>query len=320
MNDADDDDDDIDNEDDDSANDNDGGSGPLLTVAAIGDYGDDDDDSRAVADLVKSWNPDFIITVGDNDYSDGVFRGTFEGLELGVGQYFHDFLGNYMGDFGPGASENRFFPTPGDHDWGDTCDDPEGLDEYLRYFTLPDESSGNERYYDFVRGPAHLFSIHSLEGCEPDGVSPTSNQGQWVRRQAEASTATFRIGYFHNPPWSSGDRHIDEGAHMRWAWDELGFDLILSGDDHVYERLERDGVTYLIVGLGGVDIHGFVDTPQAGSVVRFAEDYGALRLEVFADRIEARFLTVGGATVDEFTIRATRGGSGVGLELPLPGS
>lgn len=312
-----------DNDNDDSdngnGNDNDNAAAALFTVAAIGDYGDDDDNTRAVADMIKGWNPDLIITVGDNDYSDGAYRGTFDGLELAVGQYFHEYIGNYQGDSGPGASQNRFFPSPGDHDWGDTCDDPEGLDDYLRYFTLPEETSGNERYYDFVRAPAHFFAVHSLEGCEPDGVTQDSVQGQWVEQRAADSASAFRIGYFHNPPWSSGSRHIDEGAHMRWDWDALGFDLILSGDDHVYERIQRDGVTFLIIGLGGVDIHGFVDTPQPGSVVRFAEDYGALRIDVYADRLEVEFLTVGGLTVDEFTIPAAGGGSGDnGLDPDVP--
>ncbi len=275
---------------------------PTLAFGAIGDYGDDDDNSREVADLVKGGSPDFIITVGDNDYSDGAFRGTFEGLELGVGQYFHEFIGDYAGSRGPGSPENRFFPTPGDHDWGDTCDDPRGLDDYLSYFTLPDENSGTERYYDFRQGSVHFFAIHSIEGCEPDGVTDSSVQAQWVRDTALASDATFKVAYFHNPPYSSGARHIDGGAHMRWPWKDWGFDLIMSGDDHVYERIVRDGVTYLVIGLGGLDLHEFVDDPVAGSVVRFAEDHGALRATVFDDRMEFSFITAGGTKVDSFSI------------------
>ncbi|MFQ5589707.1 MAG: endo alpha-1,4 polygalactosaminidase [Phycisphaerae bacterium] len=275
--------------------------------AVIGDYGDDDDDTRAVADLIKGWEPDFIITTGDNDYSDGAFSGTFEGLELGVGQYFHEFIGDYQGSAGQGADENRFFPTPGDHDWGDTCDDPGGLDDYLRYFTLPSENSGNERYYDFRRGPIHFFSIHAIQGCEPDGTGADSLQAQWVREAAAASNATFKVAFLHKPPYSSGDRHVGEGVHMRWPWREWGFDLIISGDDHVYERILRDGVTYIINGLGGVDIHGFLDVPVEGSQVRFAENYGAMRVEASDDRLTAEFITIDNLVIDEFTITATRG-------------
>ena len=283
------------------------GEGANFRFAVIGDYGDDDNNTRDVSELIKSWNPEFILTVGDNDYSDGAYRGTFEGLELAVGQYFHEFIGNYEGTEGPGANENRFFPTPGDHDWGDTCDDPDGLDDYLRYFTLPSGNSGNERYYDFRMGPVHFFSIHSLDGCEPDGVTADSVQGRWVEAAALSSDAALKIAYFHNPPYSSGARHVGEGEHMRWPFAEWGFDLVFSGDDHVYERLERDGVTYVIDGLGGVDIHEFVDTPVDESVVRYSASYGAVRVDVFDDRLEAAFVAVDGGVVDEFVIRLDGG-------------
>ncbi|MCA9526161.1 MAG: hypothetical protein KC549_07660, partial [Myxococcales bacterium] len=57
-------------------------AGADLVFAAIGDFGDtvdladDDTDTRAVADRIKSWDPAFILTVGDNDYSDAEFAGT----------------------------------------------------------------------------------------------------------------------------------------------------------------------------------------------------------------------------------------------------
>ena len=312
--------DDNDNGDNTNVNDN-GTGGPSgdarQVFAVIGDYGDDDDNTREVADMVKSWQPDFIITTGDNDYSDGAYRGTSEGLELAVGQYFHEYIGNYQGGEGPGASENRFFPTPGDHDWGDTCDDPDGLDDYLAYFTLPDDSSGNERYYEFTEGAVHFISVHSIDGCEPDGVTVDSAQAAWARDALLASTSQFNVVYFHNPPYSSGERHVDGGVHMRWPWDEWGADLVLSGDDHIYERIERDGVTYIVNGLGGLDLHDLVDTPVDGSITRFTGEHGAMRIEVFDDRLEASFITVSGTTVETFVIERDGGGTGGSTDVTL---
>ena len=309
--------------DNDSGNDNgsmDGGGppgAPEFRFAVIGDFGDDDDDTRAVADMIKGWNPDIIVTTGDNDYSDGAYRGTFEGLELAVGQYFHEYIANYQGAEGAGASENRFFPTPGNHDWGDTCDDAGGMDDYLAYFTLPVSDSGNERYYDFRQGPVHFFSVHSLEDCEPDGATADSAQAAWVRDAALASDATFKIAFFHNPPYSSGSRHPGEGAHMRWPWSDWGFDLVLSGDDHIYERVERDGLIYVVNGVGGVELHEFADEAVSGSVVRFAGAFGAMQVDVFGDRMDVRFITVSGVVEDEFTIVAA-GGAG-GTDPPVDG-
>ena len=42
-----------------------------VKFAAIGDYGLAGPNELAVANLVKSWNPDFIITTGDNNYPAG---------------------------------------------------------------------------------------------------------------------------------------------------------------------------------------------------------------------------------------------------------
>ena len=196
-----------------------------VRIAVIGDYGDDDDDSREVADLVIGWSPDHIVTVGDNDYSDGAYRGTFEGLELGVGQFYADFIGDYQGEHGAGSDDNRFWPAPGDHDWGDTCDDPEGLDDYLAYFTLP----GKERYYEVRLGPVHLFSLDSME-CEPDGATADSVQALWLRDAAAASDAPFKVVTSHHPPWSSGEHGTSDGEHMQWPFAEWGIDLVIAGD------------------------------------------------------------------------------------------
>ena len=271
--------------------------------AVIGDYGDDDDDTRQVADMIIGWNPEFIITVGDNDYSDGAYAGTFEGLDLGVGQYFADFIGDYKGEYGAGSAENRFFPVPGDHDWWDTCDNPEALDDYLAYFSLPDDGPGGERYYTFRLGQIQFFAIDSVEDCEPDGATADSAQAQWIREQAAQSDAPFKVAVLHHSPYTSGDHGPGDGEHVQWPWADWGFDLVLSGHDHDYERLELDGVTYVVNGLGGNDRRGFLDTVE-GSVFRYSDQHGAMLVTVSGDEMTLSFINVSGETVDSFTLTA----------------
>lgn len=279
------------------------GSGGEFVFAVIGDYGDEDDDTQLVANMIIDWNPDFVVTVGDNDYSDGAYAGTNEGLELAVGQYFQEFIGNYRGQHGVGSDRNRFFPVPGDHDWGDNCDNPSALDDYLEYFTLPDDGPGGERYYQFREGPAHFFAINSPWGCDPDGVESDSAQAQWFRDQAAASDAPFKVALLHHAPYTSGDHGPEDGEHVQWPWSDWGFDLVLSGHDHDYERLERDGVTYVVNGLGGNDRRGFLATAE-GSIIRYFEKHGAMRVTVSDSGLEASFITVDGEVIDTFTIPA----------------
>src|SRR5581483_888244 len=138
-----------------------------VRFAVIGDYGRAGQPERDVAELVKGWSPDFVITVGDNNYEDGAAST----IDQNVGQYYHDFIGPYLGSYGEGAATNRFFPVLGNHDW-----QAAGARPYLDYFTLP----GNERYYEVAYGPVHLFALDS-DPSEPDGVRSDSAQANWLR-------------------------------------------------------------------------------------------------------------------------------------------
>ncbi|MFK7928736.1 MAG: metallophosphoesterase [Myxococcota bacterium] len=274
-----------------------------VRFAAIGDFGDDDDDTAAVAAMVRGWEPDFVITVGDNDYSDGKYKGTSEGLDLGVGQHYGTFV-----------EEGSFYPTPGDHDWGDTCSDPTGLDDYLDYFDLPSEGSGNERYYDFRIGDVHFFAVHSVEDCEPDGAGVDAAQARRVRETAAASDAPFKVAYTHHPPWSSGD-HGTDGDHMQWPWEEWGFQLVLAGHDHNYERIWREDITSLVMGTGGVDLRDF-GCVVAGSQVRYNQDYGAMLFTLTDGELTGEFHTVGGEVIDRFTVKTDGTTSQTVLDVP----
>ena len=133
--------------------------GPLI-FAVIGDYGGGNPATGDVVEMMVSWHPEFIITVGDNNYP----VGAADHMDEAVGQFFHDYLSPYQGIYGDGAVINRFFPTLGNHDMLTDNGQP-----YLDYFTLP----GNERYYDFVWGPVHLYALDNLE-TEPDGFNASS--------------------------------------------------------------------------------------------------------------------------------------------------
>ena len=65
--------------------------------------------------MVSRWDPDFIITTGDNNYP----VGSADTIDANIGRYYERFIGNYRGAFGPGNHVNRFWPSPGNHDWGE---------------------------------------------------------------------------------------------------------------------------------------------------------------------------------------------------------
>lgn len=253
--------------------------------AVIGDYGLAGKPERDVANLVKEWKPEFIITTGDNNYPDGMP----ETVDENIGKYFHAFISPYIGEFGEGSDINRFFPTMGNHDWSIT-----GGKTYFDYFTLP----GNERYYDFIWGPVHLFAIDS-DSREPDGVGRTSIQALWLKDKLAASVSPWKIVYMHHPPYSSSQDGSTDW--MQWPYKEWGATVVLSGHSHVYERIEVDGFTYIVNGLGGGPRYDFND-PIPGSQVRFREDYGAMLVEATLDQITFQFVTRGNQVIDTYVI------------------
>jgi hypothetical protein len=267
-----------------------GGTPATITFAVIGDFGDAGANQIAVVNLIKnSFKPDIIITVGDNNYN------TLSVAEYDnvVGQFFHEYIGNYTGTHGPGSPANRFWPALGNHDWNEEV----GYQPYLNFFTLP----GNERYYDVVIGPAHLFFSNS-DSHEPDGRTRTSAQANWLKNAMAASTATWKFVVFHHPPFSSSDNH-GSIVEMQWPFKEWGAHAVFCGHDHTFERLDIGGIPYFISGHGGRSLYGMGPSlPQ--SRVRFNDTYGAMKITV--DEKQAVFTTYsianGGTVVDSFTM------------------
>jgi tartrate-resistant acid phosphatase type 5 len=261
---------------------------PRVRLAVIGDFGAAGTSAERVAALVKRWLPDLILTTGDNNYP----AGAATTIDANIGQYYHDFISPYRGQFGCGSLHNRFFPSLGNHDWMTARAAP-----YLDYFTLP----GNERYYDLLFGPVHLFALDS-DPREPDGVSGRSAQAAWLKSRLLASTARFQIVYMHHPPYSSGPH--GSTLEMRWPYREWGVDLVLSGHDHIYERVVVGGLTYVVSGLGGAGPYPLRDRIP-GDVVRYASGHGASILDIDQSQITIRFVTVDGKVIDETTLGAT---------------
>jgi hypothetical protein len=244
--------------------------------------------ARAVAELVNGWQPEFIITTGDNNYP----LGSAETIDENIGQYYADYIYPYTGQYGPGsADQNRFFPSLGNHDW-----DAPGIDPYLSYFELP----GNERYYDFTWGAVHLFALNT-DSREPDGVSAGSTQAVWLQAELAASDLPWKIVYGHLSPYASG---IHGGiAWMNWPFQSWGATTLLAAHDHLYERILRDGFPFIINGLGGGPRYEFEEI-VSGSQVRYRDNHGAMLITADWQLITFEFYTIDGTLIDSYTLTA----------------
>jgi len=256
-----------------------------VRFAVIGDYGEGSQGQADVASMIIGWDPDFIITTGDNNYPNG----SAETIDEHIGKYYHSFIYPYKGVYGEGADRLRFFPTLGNHDYTTDHGQP-----YLDYFELPN----NERYYDFSWGPVHFVALDS-DSRTPEGVSQISTQAEWAKARLIESNAPWKVVYFHAPPYSSGPHGVTDW--MRWPFSEWGASVVLCGHNHIYERLSVDGFTYFINGIGGGPIYAF-DPISEYSQFRYNEDYGAMLVTADPLKMLFQFFNRQGTLIDSYQL------------------
>jgi predicted phosphodiesterase len=235
-----------------------------VTVAVIGDFGDIGTPLTEVSNLIHSWSPNAVITLGDNDYEND--------YTVSVTPYFNNFISS-------NCTQNKFYPTYGNHDW-------KGRNGYDEVFPCASD------YYQFTLGSAEFFTINSDE--------LTNTQISWLEESIKTSNATWKIVFLHHSPFSSGRHGSNRETQLDYA--DWGVDLVLSGHDHSYERITKDGVLYLVNGLGGRAPYDFENCCISGSEFRYNEDNGALRLDIDNNEMRIRFINRENTTVDDVTM------------------
>jgi hypothetical protein len=253
----------------------------------LGDFGFDDANELAVAQLVKAWKPDFIVTLGDNSYPEG----TPETIDETIGKYYAEFIFPYKGKYGPGATTQRFFACLGNHDW-----ESGSVKAHEDYFALPN----NERYWELAKGPVRFFCADS-DTKEPDGTAADSVQGKWIQSKLEAASDPFRIVVFHHPSHSSG-QHGSQ-PYMQWPFQSWGASAVYTGHDHDYERFDfgPGSIPYVVQGLGGADLRP-MNTSRVGSVLAYSEKHGATFVVADSHYADLSAITVALDRIDEHVL------------------
>ena len=188
---------------------------------------------------------------------------------------------------------------------------------YLKTFALPDNGSRDFRghYYSFDIGAVHCIVLDTqfLE-AEERGTALKTEQMDWLRRDAAASTARWKLVLMHkdilaygdNQPEQNTNRGIsDVGQVFLDIFDELGIDLVVSGHVHAYRRrricarqTDEHGTLYLLSGPAG---NQYFNVPAETYDIVAGPDptpSNYLYLEADAHRLHIRCETVSGAVLD----------------------
>jgi hypothetical protein len=249
-----------------------------FTFAVVGDFGSGNSHETAVASMIASWHPDFVLTVGDNAYP----LGSAELLDRRI--------------FGPYAAVMRgsaWFPALGNHDVKASGGTPE-----LQAF----HSLGSERWYRFTWGNTAVVVLDS-----DVSVGPGSPQLRFARTSL-ALTSCFRFAAWHHPPWEPPGARLSPSLRRNIVplVEKDGAQVVFEGHLHAYARSRpHNGVLYVAVGTGGAELEydaGDLTIPNARVV---QGHYGALRVDIAGRTARFRYQTVGGRVRDDFHLRCS---------------
>jgi acid phosphatase type 7 len=198
-----------------------------------------------------------------------------------------------------GRFKSRSRPAVGNHEYETLNAAP-----YYAYFgaNAGDPSKG---YYSYEAGAWHVVVLNSncavIGGCEAG-----SAQEQWLRADLSAHPVRCTLAYWHHPLFSSGIHGNNVFTHDLWqALMDANADLVLVGHDHHYERFAPQdangtldaikGIREIIVGTGGKTLRPVTQTIPNSEASNSAT-LGVLKLNLFADRYDWRFVPEPGAS------------------------
>lgn len=259
--------------------------GTTFTVAAAGDIADQCTASSSscqhpkTAALVTAMNPEFVITMGDNQYDDARLSD------------FQNYFDKTWGKF-----KSKIRPAPGNHETYDPAGEYAGYKSYFGSIAYPQ----GKNYYSFNHGNWHFIVLNSNSFDDAAQVS-------WLQADLAANTRGCIAASWHHPLYSSGDHGNDPVSRPIWQMlYNARADLVLNGHDHHYERFgpqnpnagaDPNGIVELLGGMAGAPPYPIVNV-QPNSLKRLSGTYGVIKLTFTDSTFSSQLIGTDGAVKD----------------------
>jgi 3',5'-cyclic AMP phosphodiesterase CpdA len=128
----------------------------------------------------------------------------------------------------------------------------------------------------------------------------------WLEGALKESTAKWKIAVFHHPIYSSAGEHgpsLGLRSRIEPILTRYGVNVVISGHDHVYERVKpQQGVQYFVSGAGGKVRPGDVDMRSPFREASFDRDNHYLQMVIEDPQISFQTITRAGAVIDRGAI------------------
>ncbi len=174
------------------------------------------------------------------------------------------------------------------------------------YASLGNHDSREQRFYKLFNMEGKLYYSFSpkanIRFFAFDSTYPEPEQIRWLEKELAASNDDWKIAFFHQPLYSSGQTHGSD-LQLREVLEPLflkhNVSVVLSGHDHVYERVKpQKGIAYFVVGSGGRLRVGNIDRKSGLTAKGFDTDLAFMAAEIIGDQMYFNAISRVGQTVD----------------------
>jgi len=241
-----------------------------VRFAVIGDSGTGKSEQYQVGEQMARFHAtfpfDFVTMLGDNIYGSKT-----------PADYKQKFEDPYKPLLDSGV---KFYASLGNHD------DPNAR------FYKPFNMDGH-RYYSFKKGNVTFLALDS-NYMDPDQIT-------WLAEQLSESDSAWKICYFHHPFYTHARFHgadIDLRAKIEPLFIRAGVNAVLTGHQHVYERIKpQKGIYYFVLGNAGeLRYHDLQPSPD--TIKGFDTDRDFMLMEIAGDDLYFQTISRTGETVD----------------------
>ena len=246
-----------------------------LRFAVIGDTGSGTQKQRDVGEMMVKYRAafpfEFVLMMGDNLYGSETPR---------------DFETKFSEPYKKLLDDNvKFYATLGNHD----------LALQVNYANF---NMNGKEYYRFKKGNVAFYSLNSNY--------MDKKQVDWVVSELAKDTSEWKVCFFHHPPYSSAKKHGSDNQLREVVepiFVQYGVDVVLTGHDHVYERIKpQKGIYYFVSGAGGQLRSGDVKDSSPLTEKSYDKDNHFMLFEVAGDQMYFQTISRTGETIDSGVI------------------
>lgn len=251
-----------------------------VRFAVIGDTGSGTAKQHDVGDMMVKYRAlfpfEFVLMMGDNMYG---------------GEAPQDFEKKFAEPYRALLDDKvKFYATLGNHD--------QALQVNYQNFNM----NGKE-YYRFKKGNIAFYSLNSNY--------MDKKQVKWLEDELAKDTSEWKICFFHHPPYSSAKAHGSDGQ-LREVVEPIfvkyGVNVVLTGHDHVYERIKpQKGIYYFVSGAGGKLRTGDISQTSDLTEKSYDRDLHFMLFEVAGDQMYFQAISRTGETIDSGMITRRKG-------------